>query len=83
MAGKREKLKNWYISELDKLYEKLANAGTRGECRKIRDGFDLIEEKVRGADLELFKQLQDIRHRFSVALDGKIEFLGGPKAPMF
>lgn len=83
MEGKREKLKKWYISEIDKLYERLAKVERLDECGTISEAFDVIEDKVRNTDPELFMQLQDVRHRFNVALDGRIEFLGGPKAPMF
>ena len=83
MTDTREKLKKWYISELDKLYERLAKVKTLDECGKISEAFDIIEDKVRNTDPELFMQLQEERHRFNVALDGRIEFLGGPKAPRF
>ncbi|VVC03132.1 Uncharacterised protein [Candidatus Bilamarchaeum dharawalense] len=79
----REKTKREYIAELDKLYERLEKVKTLDACGEISGAFDLIEDKVRKSDSVLFKQLQDVRHRFNVALDRKIEFLGGPKAPMF
>ena len=79
---KREELKKLYEKTMDELYERVEKATTLDECRSISDDFRALRHKLMAEDPELYKSLREEDLSFYEVLDGKVEELGGPLAPM-
>jgi hypothetical protein len=79
---KRKELEALYHKTMKGLYERVEKATTREECRSIRVDFWALRDKLLAEDPELYKSFREENWRFNDALDGKVERLGGPLAPM-